>query len=99
MCDIRIPDNILIIGVRRKSGKTIIPKGNTLLCNGDTLILCKGKFVGEIKPHPTQKTEKPVVRQKPDDVIEGQVVMEGFEYGPSRKDIPVEAQEENLQQN
>ena len=87
VCDIRIPDNILIVGVRRKSGKTIIPKGNTLLCNGDTLILCKGKFVGEIKPHSTHKTEKPVVRQKPDDVIDGQVVMEGFEYGPVRKDI------------
>ena len=99
VCKIHIPDNILIVGVRRKNGKTIIPKGNTLLCNGDTLILCKGKFVGEIKPHPTQKTEKPVVRQKPDDVIEGQVVMEGFEYGPSRKDFaevqktPVQAKE------
>ncbi|MBE5748113.1 MAG: potassium/proton antiporter [Clostridiales bacterium] len=96
---IHIPDNILIVGVRRKSGKTIIPKGNTLLCNGDTLILCKGKFVGEIKPHPAHKTEKPVVRQKPDDVIEGQVVMEGFEYGPSRKDISEEEAEEPLQQN
>jgi len=93
VCDIRIPDNILIIGVRRKSGKTIIPKGNTLLCNGDTLILCKGKFVGEIKPHPTQKTEKPVVRQKPDDIIDGQVVMEGFEYSPVRKDIAEEKEE------
>ena len=96
---IHIPDNILIVGVRRKSGKTIIPKGNTLLCNGDTLILCKGKFVGEIKPHSTYKTEKPVVRQKPDDVIEGQVVMEGFEYGPARKDFSEQENEETLQQN
>lgn len=88
---IHIPDNVLIVGVRRKSGKTIIPKGNTLICNGDTLILCKGKFVGEIKPtaHPAPKAEKPVevVREKPDNVIEGQVVMEGFEFGPARQDM------------
>ena len=88
ICKIHIPDNVLIVGVRRKSGKTIIPKGNTLICNGDTLILCKGKFVGEIKPTATQthaKTEKPVVhvvKEKTDDVIAGQVVMEGFETKP-----------------
>lgn len=97
ICKIHIPDNVLIVGVRRKSGKTIIPKGNTLICNGDTLILCKGKFVGEIKPTATQtyaKTEKPVVhvvKEKTDDVIVGQVVMDGFEsVGAKKQDQPVE---------
>ena len=58
--EIKMPENVLIVGVRRKKGKTIIPKGNTRLCQGDTLILCKGEFVEEVKPDekevPTQQT-------------------------------------------
>ena len=48
--EINIPQNVLIIGVRRKNGRTIIPRGNTALYVGDTVILCKGDFVEEIKP-------------------------------------------------
>lgn len=49
--ELEIPDNVLIVGIRRrKSGKTIIPKGNTALHEGDTLILCKGRFAEELKP-------------------------------------------------
>ncbi len=58
--EIKMPENVLIVGVRRKKGKTIIPKGNTRLCQGDTLILCKGEFVEEVKPDekevPAQQT-------------------------------------------
>jgi len=50
IAEISIPDNILIVGIRRKNGKTIIPKGNTSIYKGDVLILCKGHFVEEIKP-------------------------------------------------
>ena len=93
VCKIHIPDNVLIVGIRRKTGKTIIPKGNTLICDGDTLILCKGEFVGEIKPQATHtKVDKPVasvVKEKQDEVILGQVVMDGFDFGPTMSDIPV----------
>ena len=101
VCKIHIPDNVLIVGIRRKNGKTIIPKGNTLICNGDTLILCKGKFVGEIKPTAVHaKTEKPATTHVKEDEgqVSEQVAMEGFEFGPSRADMQqVVAEQKDLQ--
>lgn len=46
--EINIPQNVLIVGVRRKQGKTIIPRGNTALRAGDTVIMCKGDFVEDL---------------------------------------------------
>ena len=89
ICKIHIPDNVLIVGIRRKNGKTIIPKGNTLICKGDTLILCKGKFVGEIKPAHA-KPEKPVVgtqKETTEQIVLEQVVMEGFEAEGDGKNL------------
>ena len=41
--ELDLPTEVLIVLVRRADGTTAVPKGGTVLCQGDTLVVSEGE--------------------------------------------------------
>lgn len=98
--EITLPANTLIIAIKKKNGRTIIPRGGVLLEPGDNAVLWTCEFTQDVPEESQQDNQLPAVQTEQERrkkaLPPAQTGLAGQKSGSSSEQAPVNEQEKPL---